>query len=442
MSLFKSKKPKEEKKLHNYDMLEPVSCDLDAVSGNPQSDEMDYSELIFETDKYEIFIYHTIEDKYSKNLIRRDKQNHADNRFLGTKLDRICLFENHLFQCKTSMLFHSGLVSPHYLYATDIETGETTTFNWLSQGYCHFTVNGHSNSTTQDHVLEMYVKNDKLVLEVSRTKADFGEAALNDKYNMNGHYTLTISYEEGRFNGQLLFTPSPVSSPSPDTVGKSTIRTPPPYMTIEEKNYLDKMLYTVRKQIPAKDVYDKPIFKYGREHQKLVLKSLCKLYGIPLLSIKEQEIISMLKAYGYVYVYLKYDQPASTLYSKLDGCGDIIRKNKDDTIAYCLCNLRNALFEYDPDNITNYSAFKKEKRLFASRILDQTKANKIVENPEQKKKQDDLTNNPQSVKKTEMTLEKVNEQLEILKKLKELYDSGVLSEEEFQNKKREILRLE
>ena len=442
MSLFKSKKPKEERKLHNYDMLEPVSCDLDAVSSNPQSDDMDYSELIFETDKYEIFIYHTIKDKYSQNLIRRDKQNRSDNRFLGTKLDRICLYKNHLFQCESSMLFHSGLTSPHYLYATDIETGETAKFNWLSQGYRLIVINGHASSETQDYVREMYVKNDKLILEVSRSEADFGEAALNNKYNMHGQYTLTISYEEGRFNGQLLFTPSPVLSPSPETVVKPTIRTPPPYMTIEEKNYLDKMLYTVRKQIPAKDVYDKPIFKFGREQQKLVLKSLCKLYGIPLLSIKEQEIISMLKAYGYVYVYLKYDQPASTLYSKLDDCGDIIRKNKDDTIAYCLCNLRNGLFEYDPANITNHSAFKKEKQLFTSKILNQTKAKKIVENPEQKKKQDDLTNSPQSVKRTEMTLEKVDEQLEILKKLKELYDSGVLSEEEFQNKKREILRLE
>lgn len=220
------------KDISNCEILEKYKIDIDDVNrlyriGLPssQSGPREYCELVAKDNRYNFYGYRTYSDGSGGYILRQEIKNQKKVVFFGKCKKHNIVYNGYLFQVN-----EHGEVGDYNIIARNIEDGKLIEYEWLSDKAIYVSVNGFGRFNCQDQVKKVFIKDDKLIFTVSRTKSkDPYHEYQPDKYDINTQYNLVVEYKAGRFVATKVFLDDAASEgkqekPS-DTKLASTLQT-------------------------------------------------------------------------------------------------------------------------------------------------------------------------------------------------------------------------
>lgn len=179
------------KALYKYDMLEKYKIDIEKVISERET----IIEKICESNNYIFYKFRekdaTLSDLY---IIRQNKDNKKKVVFFGNYEELVCVYKEHLFLTKKS----GELNRFDYITCINVETGNVRKYKWKSQYGSLSVINGYGRFYNQDEVKKMYVKEEKLIMEIHREKTTSKEAE-SYEYNKDMDYILYIEKKGNDF---------------------------------------------------------------------------------------------------------------------------------------------------------------------------------------------------------------------------------------------------
>lgn len=179
------------KSIYKYNMLEKYKINLELA----KNDGNTVVEKIGESLNYNFYKFREKDATLSYfYILRQDKKNPKKVVYFGNYEDINCIYNEHLFLTRKS----GELNRFDHFICLNVETGEKTTYRWKSPfGYMEV-INGYGRFYNQDSIEKIYVENNKMIMEVKRTKTPDKEAQ-EYEYNIDMNYKLTVEYINGEF---------------------------------------------------------------------------------------------------------------------------------------------------------------------------------------------------------------------------------------------------
>ena len=198
------------KTIYEYKILERYPINIEKCnqiyveSGCTESYKgREYCELIDESEEYRFYSYLTCSDGSGGYVLRQDKSVPDEVVYFGKNKRFNCVFNGYLFQVDRTDELWKGFG----ITARNIYTGELVRCNWLSKKGHFVLIGGYGRVYSQDTVNNVFIKDDKLIFEVSRVKSDdpFEENDEFDENDIDVNYTLVVKYAFGEFKVTRFF---------------------------------------------------------------------------------------------------------------------------------------------------------------------------------------------------------------------------------------------
>lgn len=206
----KKRKKQEPKSIYEYKILERFPINIEKCnqiyveSGCTESYKgREYCELIDESEEYRFYSYLTCSDGSGGYVLRQDKSVPDEVVYFGKNKQFNCVFNGYLFQVDGTDELWKGFG----ITARNVYTGELVRCDWLSKKGHFVLIGGYGRVYSQDTVNNVFIKDDKLIFEVSRVKSDdpFEENDEFDENDIDVNYTLVVKYVFGEFKVSRFF---------------------------------------------------------------------------------------------------------------------------------------------------------------------------------------------------------------------------------------------
>lgn len=187
------------KEIYRHKILERCWIDIDKINRRYEkgkiktkfSGQQEYCKIIAEDEKYWFYSYRNYSDGSGGYILRRDKKSKDNIVFFGECKKFNVIFHNYLFQANT----RAETGNPH-ITATNITDGYVKNFDhWISNERVMLIFGSFGRFFGKDFVDDMYINNDKLILEISRIKSVHG----HNEFEYEFKYKIIVEYKNYDF---------------------------------------------------------------------------------------------------------------------------------------------------------------------------------------------------------------------------------------------------